>query len=273
VLINNGDGTFAAPVFYNLPSYLNRNMLLGDFNGDGTLDIAVEGEDTNTIEILLNQGNGTFGPVIGTTVPTLPENYYQGMVLGDFNGDGKLDVALLTETGENDYGQITVLLGKGTGSFAPDQSFGVTTGIGYMALQAGDFNGDGKLDLVASGSDSEDTISVFLNNGNGTFGTPTTWAVGFSPSAMAVGDFNSDGKQDIAVDVGVGTVQVDILNGNGDGTFQPAQNLAVCAGWPYVFLIPGTFNSGKAPDLLDVCFQTDVAYSLLIVAPNLQGPH
>jgi hypothetical protein len=248
-------------------------MLLGDFNGDGKLDIAIEGEDTNTVEILLNRGNGTFGPVIGTSVPTLPNNYYQGMVLGDFNGDGKLDVALLTETGENDYGQITVLLGKGTGGFAPYQSYGVTTSVGYSALQAADFNGDGKLDLVASYGASDETVSVLLNKGDGTFGTPTTWTVGFTPSAIAVGDFNGDGKQDIAVDIGVGSVDVSMLNGNGDGTFQPVQNLAVCAGWPYVFLIPGVFNSGRAPDLLDVCFQTDVPYSLLIVAPNLQGPH
>jgi hypothetical protein len=269
VLLNNGDGTFASPVIYSLDGYLSTNVLLGDFNGDGKLDIAVTTADNNLMHVRLNRGNGAFLPEITTAEPQLVDNS-GSLVLGDFNGDGKLDAAMLSAASGS--GQLTVQFGKGDGTFQTATNYGVTT-YPYFAIQTADFNADGKLDLVASAGESGSTVSLFLNKGDGTFLTPSVLTVAPSAQALVVGDFNGDGKQDIAVDSTTGLEQVSILNGNGDGTFQPMKNLTVCTNNPYSFLFVGNFNGDNKPDLLDLCFQVDVPYSLLITLPNLQGPH
>jgi hypothetical protein len=98
----------------------------------------------------------------------------------------------------------------------------ITTGSGATTAGTGDFNGDGKLDLVISNNGS-DNVSILLGNGDGTFQTHKDYAVGSDPSTVLVGDFNNDGKLDLAVrNEGSGTIA--ILLGNGDGTFQTAVN-------------------------------------------------
>jgi hypothetical protein len=97
------------------------------------------------------------------------------------------------------------------------------TGRSDYAIATGDFNGDGKLDLVTTDQD-DNLVYILLGNGDGTFGPPVSFATSRSPSSVAVGDFNGDGKLDLAVaaefpTMGVGSVS--ILLGNGDGTFQP----------------------------------------------------
>ena len=136
------------------------------------------------------------------------------MVVGDFNGDGKVDLAVTNATDN----KVSILLGNGDGAFQPQATYNVGGQPGPIAV--GDFNGDGKLDL-AVGNLTGQTISVLIGNGDGTFRPQVTYSTsGVMPISIAVGDFTGDGKLDIVIaDYPYSTMQ--IMIGNGDGTFQP----------------------------------------------------
>src|SRR5215813_4763469 len=135
-------------------------------------------------------------------------NTPSSVAVGDFNGDGKLDLA--TANGIN---TISILLGTGTGRFAAKTDFG--TGIGPASVAVGDFNGDGTLDLAVANSYSN-TVSILLGTGTGSFGTKTDFVTGsYNAYSVAVGDFNGDGKLDLAVGNDFG---VSILLGTGTGS-------------------------------------------------------
>src|SRR5205807_548270 len=112
------------------------------------------------------------------------------VALGDFNGDGKPDLA----TANNGSANVSVLLGDGSGTFGA--STGFPAGDHPDGIAAGDFNGDGKLDLATANAASGD-VSVLLGNGSGGFGAPASFGVGSFPTAVAVGDFNRDGRLDL----------------------------------------------------------------------------
>jgi hypothetical protein len=183
----------------------------GDFNGDGNLDLAVSANDPNGSEarvaILLGNGDGTFH-----RASTIPIQFFAGeLITGDFNADGKLDLALITN-----LNQVSVLLGNGDGTFQPEKDF--LTGISPVSILAGDFNQDGNLDLATSNS-VDNSISVLLGRGDGTFlAHIDSTTGGVTPYGFAVGDFNIDGKLDLAVTENSSS-EVTILLGNGDGTF------------------------------------------------------
>ena len=112
------------------------------------------------------------------------------VAVGDFNGDGKLD--LVAASGG---ATVSILLGTGTGSFGAKTDFG--TGGAY-SVAVGDFNGDGTLDLAVANGDSA-TVSILLGTGTGSFGAKTDFGTGIGPASVAVGDFNGDGRLDLAV--------------------------------------------------------------------------
>ncbi len=128
-----------------------------------------------------------FGTPTNFSVGTSPVS----VTVGDFNGDGKSDLAVANAGSSN----VSVLLGTGTGSFGTATNF--TVGTVPRSVTVGDFNGDGKSDLaVANGSNNN--VSVLLGTGTGSFGPATNFTVGSSPRSVAVGDFNGDGKSDLA---------------------------------------------------------------------------
>jgi hypothetical protein len=166
-------------------------------------------------------------PSFVAPVSYIIDGYPEAVVTGDFNGDGRLDLAVANAYSNS----VGILLGNGDGAFQPAQNF--PTGSGPASVAVGDFNNDGKLDLVTANLD-DSSVSLLLGNGDGTLQAPVSIALGSSPQSVAVGDFNGDGKMDFAVTSNVyGIVGTDyygypiygyegyanVLVGHGDGSF------------------------------------------------------
>jgi protocatechuate 3,4-dioxygenase beta subunit len=274
--------TLAESKYSGAYSYSPKSVAVADLNGDGIPDIIAANESNGTIDVFLGNGDGTFQAAksfqTGPTSNTIPT----AVVVGDFNGDGKLDVAV-----SDSVGAIRVLLGNGDGTFQPEQTINVGTSYlavadfngdgkldlatpsgvllgngdgtfhplmsfasipGASAIAVGDFNGDGIPDLAVLSAHPSDAIAVLLGNGDGTFQSPKTYPAGIYPIVVAVGDFNGDGKTDLAV---ANVEGVSVLLGNGDGTFQSQTQYTVnvngfgADSWPSDLTIGDFDGDGK----------------------------
>jgi hypothetical protein len=146
------------------------------------------------------------------------------VAVGDFNGDGKPDLAVANAGKDiGDDGNVSILLGNGDGTF--QAALNVAAGKNPFSIAVGDFNGDGRSDLVVANNGMDPgngwlpgTVSVLFGNGDGTFQEHVDYATGIGPESVTVGDFNGDQVPDLAVAALLGVVSV--LLGNGDGTFK-----------------------------------------------------
>jgi hypothetical protein len=187
-----------------------QSIVVADFNGDGKLDLALvnySGGGSGLVSVLLGKGDGTFQKHADYPVGAGPD----GIAVADFNGDGKLDLAVANDVGSS----ISVLFGNGDGTFQAHQDYAAGSFPHWIAV--GDFNGDGKPDLVIT-NEGGASVGVFVNKGDGTFKPMATFGTSGEPYSVAVADFNHDGKADLAVTGYLGSV-VSILLGKGNGTF------------------------------------------------------
>ena len=193
------------------------------------------GQDNKTLSIMLNKGDGTFAPGVDYVVGT--GSY--AVVTGDFNHDGKQDVAVPNVN----EATVSVFLGKGDGTLQGQVDYPVNNNP--KGLITGDFNNDGNLDLVAFGNGGY-MISLLVGNGDGTFQSHVDFTTGNGVYDVKAGDFNGDGKLDLAVlNYGPGTVSV--LLGNGDGTFQAPRTFSA-GNYPCTLAV-GDFNGDGKEDL------------------------
>jgi FG-GAP-like repeat len=250
VYLGKGDGTFASAVSYSLgplgDSYYLSMLSFGDFNGDDRIDIVLTVPGSVTVVspvgqeiVLLGNGDGTFQAAKTSTGLCYP----QSVATGDFNGDGRLDLAVVDNCVASGklISTVYVLPGNGDGTFQPP----VASFSGTGSLAAADVNGDGKMDLILQ-PDSVDA-QIYLGNGDGTFTNASNYTYFGSSTAygVAVADFNVDGHLDIAA----GNT---VLLGNGDGTFQGTPLTVLTnslspygAGAPVI----GRFNKNGGPEV------------------------
>jgi uncharacterized protein (TIGR03437 family) len=269
VFLGNGDGTLAAPTVVSVPGARASFVGAPDLNGDGIPDLVVSGQ--NSVFVWVGKGGGAFSSPVSYTVQG---GYLSGgdtvtLAFGDFNGDGKLDIAVPSQS----PGSITLLIGKGDGTFTvgtplpyslPPLPIFPESSLGPTNLVAADFNGDGRLDLAGTIADYQNYYSggfaIFLGNGDGTFQPPflnTEPATG-----IAAADLNGDRILDMIVTGNtVGTV---VLLGSGDGAFQSGMQILT---EPFQAMAVADFNRDGTLDVAGGLVTIGVAAFLNLSQP------
>ena len=253
VLLSNGDDTFQAAVKYPISAPFARAAVIGDVNRDGKLDVVVA--NGGLVDVFLGNGDGTLQP---------PISYSSGgyrasaVVLEDLNGDAIPDIIVANDCGGNVDcdGALAILLGGGDGTFR-EILYPSAVG-GGTSLAVGDINGDSNLDIIVSYFTAcrscEDSVGVFLGNGDGTF-RPGMLYKGLGGGAIAVADVNGDANLDLlltsaCVKAGnCGSAEIGVMLGNGDGTFLSPVNYP-SGGYHPAAIVVADINDDHSPDLI-----------------------
>jgi len=242
ILLNTGKGAFGKAA--NYPAGTNPvAVAIGDFNGDGKPDLAVANAESGTISILSGEGGGKFQ--LTQTVPAgdPTESSPSSLAVGDFNGDGKLDLAL-TDAGT---GVVTILTGNGDGTFTLLSSI-ASEAIEPVSIVAADFNGDGKPDLAVA-DPATNAVYVLLGNGDGTFQPAVGYPAGSDPQSLIIGTPPPGSSLPFLAVADPASSVVTVLQSNGDGTFRPGQTYPV--GTTPVSVVSVTSPSGTSLAVVD----------------------
>jgi hypothetical protein len=251
ILIGDGHGGFLAPVSYTVGGATPTWPAVADFNKDGNLDIAVSVNTTDSVAIFLGNGDGTFGSAVNYGVGSSP----QGIAVADVNNDGEVDIISADFCGDDPEcraGTISVLLGKGDGSFQLRLVF--AEGMFPESVALADFNLDGNADVAIAnpcGTDptcvSPGSVGIMLGNGDGTFQPVANYSsTGYLTVRVAVGSFDRDNVPDV-VALNVQSADITVLLGREDGTLSPGVDYLV--GLTPISAAIGDFNKDGLHDL------------------------
>ena len=184
------------------------SVVSADFNGDGKTDLVVANYGTNTVSVLLNNGDGTFLQKVDYTI----NGYPVAVTTADFNGDGYVDLVTANPGSQT----ISVLFNNGDGTFATLVDY---SGGDSWRITTADFNGDGKADIAVPNRQGNN-VFVLINNGDGSFASKVDYNTDYGADGVTSSDVNNDGKIDLIV-ANWGSTTVSVLVNNGDGTFAP----------------------------------------------------
>jgi hypothetical protein len=255
-----GINTYSPPP---LGGFALNAITYGDFNNDGSIDIAVANGGcigvtscNGPVTVLLGKGDGTFTTTASNSLP-----YIESIAAGDFNSDGKLDLAVIAN------GKLLILLGKGDGTFT-QQTNSPTTVSNPFFVMSGDLNGDGKTDLIyLAGA----YVDILLSNGDGTFTAKSTpqLTASCTPASIALADFNNDGKLDIAAScigfyMGTAGPSIDIFLATGTGGYTKSSTVTSPNGTSDF----GSFASITAGDI-----NADGKIDIVATLANDQSPY
>jgi len=265
LLLGNGDGSFQSPVNFTAGDFPD-SIAVADFNGDGNPDAVVANFGTNlgipSISVMMGDGKNRFGK--SKNIVTFPHlTQLSHVTTGDFNGDGKADIAYINVLNDN---RVSIQLGNGDGTFRPAEAVtikDVFTTI-FFTYSVGDFNHDGIPDFAV---EEGGTIEILLGDGKGNFTSTGVFSEGegglfFDPDNVLLADFNGDGFLDVAITEGF-DANVSLLLGNGDGTLGTAHLFAGgFAGGAVVI------HSGNARPAIAISEQVSLTRSDVIVIKN-----
>ncbi len=246
VLRNHGDGTFAAHVTFAagpFPTFVTAANL----DGENGLDLAVTNDSSDTVSVLLNNGDGTFA----ARVPYGTGNQPISVAAADLDGDNHLDLTVANISPMENESTVSVLLNNGDGTFADQVPYG--TGSGPRSVAVADLDGDFDLDLAVANRGplgNGDTVSVLLNDGNGTFAPHVTYGTGPFPIFVIAADLDGDNDLDlITAEEGIlnGGTTVSVLLNHGDATY--AARLEYEVGTVPVSVAAGDLDSDNDLDL------------------------
>ena len=235
-----GDGAGVSRPMSYAAGFEPRDVFIADLNRDARPDLVVTNNSSGTVTILLGNGTGGFAPAQTYAAGPAPAD----VAAADMNGDGRTDLVvantnLIANTG---LGNISVLLGDGTGAFRAPLIF--DTERRPISIAIADFNGDGKADAATANANGG--ASVLLGNGNGGLSPPAHLTTGFNPTEATTGDMNGDGRSDLVV-AHFNSPDISLLLGDGLGGFARAVNIR--SGGPSLFVVATDLNGDGKPDL------------------------
>jgi hypothetical protein len=239
VLLGDGTGKFGPALDQPTGQGRATDVALGDFNGDGTRDVALAKADSQKILFLLGNGAGGFSTMVAVTANSEPIR----IAVGDLNGDGLTDVAT-TNTYPN--WKLTVVLGRSDANFVVNQSITETNNPTSIAIA--DFNRDGRLDLASGFSHATNGFEIRLGDGSGQFGSPLTTFTEYAPTALAATDVNNDSNPDLLISIS-GASAVGVYPGLGTGQFMPPKYFSSLNGG-VASMVVADFNGDGKKDIV-----------------------
>jgi hypothetical protein len=241
VALSQDDSSFkeSSAYAFDAPATVPTGVTIADFNGDGHPDLAVTHTTpdftSGSVDILFGAGDGTFPT--STSIPV--GAYPYAIAAGDFNGDGRKDLAITDNASNN----LTILTSNGDGTFQVSQ---ISAAAPTTAIAIADLNHDGLADIAVATTGSATALTVLLNKGNGAFADPQRYRVDTVPSAIAIADYDGDGQLDVAI-ANRSSSAVLVFLGNSDGTLQDPTSFS--ASTDGLSLATADFNLDGEPDL------------------------